>query len=159
MSRLFQGGLHGDFPRTAVSLSSAAPLGARRGGTFGLVKPAVTRAYQGSRGWEQDIHQSSASLCQGCAKGFTHPPVVPQPPREAALVIPHFTVEETDAQGGWGTCPRSLGWEGLKPESFCWKSLSPMKLPVAPAGLPQFLRSRGRASSSSNCLKIEGLCG
>ena len=159
MSRLFQGGLHGDFPRTAVSLSSAASLGARRGGTFGLVKPAVTCAYQGSRGWEQDIHQSSASLCQAYAKCFTHPPVVPQPSLEAAVVIPHFTEEETEAQRGRGTCPRSLGWEGLKPESFCWESLSPMERPLAPAGLPQFLRSRGRASSSSSCLRIEGVCG
>lgn len=105
--------------------------------------PAVTRADQGSRGQEQDTRQSSTSLCQACAKRFTHLHVVPPTLPGDSCWSPYFIEEETETQGGRRPCPRPLGWEGLASGSFCQKSPSPKKLPLAPSGLPPFRRRRG----------------
>lgn len=94
----------------------------QEGRTFGLVKPAVTRAYWGQQDGYRTYINQAPPCARPAAKCFTHPPMVPQ------LILgsccySHFTEEETGLREG-GDLPRSLGWESLKPESFCTEPIS-----------------------------------
>ena len=71
-------------------------------------------------------------LCQACAKYFTHPCVVPQPPQEAAVISPVSQRRLRKKEN------LSLDWEGLDSVPFYQKARLPRSSPWAELGCLSF---------------------